>query len=597
MPDPLTRAQKAGKINAMNLDRRLLKQVGIVRLALAAAVLAGLLAGLATVLQARQVSRIIAGVFLGGLSLPEVMPWMLSLLAVIAARALLGYISERAAVRAALRVKENLRQLFTRHLMSLGPSYIQGERSGELTNTATQGIEALDAYFSQFLPQLALAGLLPLSYLILVFPVDPLSGVVLLLTGPLIPFFMFLIGSAAERLTRRQWTALGRMSAYFLDTLQGLVTLKTLGRSRDQTTRIAEVGEQYRQATMSVLRVAFLSALALELLSTLGTAIIAVEIGLRLLYGHLDFEAAFFLLLLAPEFYLPLRALGLRFHASMSGVGAAKRIYAVLEQPLPAPDQPVLPAAEVPSLRGPFVIQLREVFFTYPGRDQPALNGVSLSIASGQTLALVGASGSGKSTLAQMLLRFLQPDSGGILVNGISLSSLSVDAWRAQVAWVPQQPYLFHGSLADNLRVARPDATADEMREAARQAHLLDWIESLPQGLDAQVGEGGSLLSGGQAQRLALARAFLRDAPLLVLDEPTAHLDVAQEQLLQEATRRLWRGRTVVVIAHRLSTVSQADRVVVMKAGRVVETGAPGDLLARGGAYARLVTAYAGDSR
>ena len=578
----------------MNLDRRLVKQVGIVRLALAAAVLAGLLAGLATVLQARQVSRIIAGVFLGGLWLPEVMPWMVSLLAVIAARALLGYISERAAARAALRVKEHLRQLFTRHLMALGPSYAQGERSGELTNTATQGIEALDAYFSQFLPQLALAGLLPLAYLTLVFPVDPLSGVVLLFTGPLIPFFMFLIGSAAEKLTRRQWTALGRMSAYFLDTLQGLVTLKTLGRSRDQTARIAEVGEQYRQATMSVLRVTFLSALVLELLSTLGTAIIAVEIGLRLLYSRMDFEAAFFLLLLAPEFYLPLRALGLRFHASMSGVSAAKRIYEVLEQPLPAPDQPVLPAAEVPSLRQPFVIQMQEVCFSYPGRGQPALNRISLSIASGQTLALVGASGSGKSTLAQMLLRFLQPDSGEILVNGIPLSALPVDAWRAQVAWVPQQPYLFHGSLADNLRIACPAATLDQMREAAAQAHLLDWIESLPQGLDTPVGEGGSLLSGGQAQRLALARAFLRDAPLLVLDEPTAHLDVAQEQLLQESTRRLCRGRTVVVIAHRLSTISQVDQVVVMEAGRVIEAGAPGDLLARGGAYARLMSAYAG---
>jgi len=578
----------------MNLDRRLVKQAGIVRLALAAAVLAGLLAGLATVLQARQVSRIIAGVFLGGLWLPEVMPWMVSLLAVIAARALLGYISERAAARAALRVKEHLRQLFTRHLMALGPSYAQGERSGELTNTATQGIEALDAYFSQFLPQLALAGLLPLAYLILVFPVDPLSGVVLLFTGPLIPFFMFLIGSAAEKLTRRQWTALGRMSAYFLDTLQGLVTLKTLGRSRDQTARIAEVGEQYRQATMSVLRVTFLSALVLELLSTLGTAIIAVEIGLRLLYGRMDFEAAFFLLLLAPEFYLPLRALGLRFHASMSGVSAAKRIYEVLEQPLPVPDPPVLPAAEVPSLRQPFVVQMRGVCFSYPGRGQPALDRVSLSIASGQTLALVGASGSGKSTLAQMLLRFLQPDGGEILVNGIPLSALPVDAWRAQVAWVPQQPYLFHGSLADNLRIACQTATLDQMRAAAAQAHLLDWIESLPQGLDTLVGEGGSLLSGGQAQRLALARAFLRDAPLLVLDEPTAHLDVAQEQLLQESTRRLCRGRTVVVIAHRLSTVSQVDQVVVMEAGRVIETGAPGDLLAQDGAYARLMSAYAG---
>ena len=580
----------------MNLDRRLLKQVHIVRFTLAVTVLAGLLAGLATVAQARQVSRIISGVFLGGLSLPAVMPWMAVLLALIAARALLGYLAERTATRAALHVKDHLRQMLARHLLALGPSFAQGERSGELVNTTTQGIEALDAYFSQFLPQLALAGLLPLAYLMVVFPLDPLSGLVLLLTGPLIPFFMFLIGSAAERLTRRQWTALSRMSAYFLDTLQGLVTLKTLGRSRDQAARIADVGERYRQATMSVLRVTFLSALVLELLSTLGTAIIAVEIGLRLLYGRMNFEAAFFLLLLAPEFYLPLRALGLRFHASMSGVSAARRIFEVLERPLPVPDFPKSPAAAVPSLARPFAIQFRDVSFTYPGRDLPALDRVTLTIPSGQTLALVGASGSGKSTLAQLLLGFIQPSGGDLLVNGIPLSTLPIDSWRAQVAWVPQQPYIFQGSIADNLRIARPAASPADMRRAAEQAHLLEWIDSLPHGLDTPVGEGGALLSGGQAQRLALARAFLRDSPLLVLDEPTAHLDVAQEQLLQESSRRLCQGRTVLVIAHRLSTVSRVDQVVVLEAGRVLETGAPASLLAQGGAYARLLAAYQGGS-
>jgi ATP-binding cassette subfamily C protein CydD len=578
----------------MNLDRRLLKQVSMVRTALGLAVLAGLFVGLATVLQARQVSQIIAGVFLGGLSLAEVMPWMGTLLVVIAARALFGYIADRAAVRAALRVKEQLREAFTRRLLDLGPAFTQGERSGELINTATQGIEALDAYFSQFLPQLALAGLLPLAYLAIVFPLDPLSGLVLLLTGPLIPFFMFLIGSAAARLTQRQWSALGRMSAYFLDTIQGLVTLKTLGRSRDQASRIAEVGEQYRLATMNVLRVTFLSALVLELLSTLGTAIIAVEIGLRLLYGRLDFEAAFFLLLLAPEFYLPLRSLGLRFHASMAGVNAARRIFEVLEQPLLTPAAPAQRSQPVPSLRHPFEIAFRDVRFTYPGRSQPALDGVSLTIVSGQTLALVGASGSGKSTLAQLLLCFLRPDSGTLLVNGIPISALPVEAWRAQVAWVPQQPAIFHGSIADNLRMARPNASVEDLRRAAGQAHLLEFIDSLPQGFDAPVGEGGALLSGGQAQRLALARAFLRDAPFLVLDEPTAHLDVAQEHLLQETTRSLCRGRTVVVIAHRLSTVAQVDRVAVLDAGRVHESGVPAALLAQGGAYARLLSAYAG---
>ena len=317
----------------MNLDRRLLKKIGVAKTALMLAVLAGFLAGAATILQARQISQVIARVFLGGQDLAAVMPALWGLLVILAGRAVLSYISEMAASAAAQRVKERLREDLTRRLLALGPAYTQGERSGELVNTLTQGVEALDAYFSQYLPQLALAGLLPLAYLAIVFPLDPLSGVILLLTGPLIPIFMFLIGSAAERLTQRQFSTLGRMSAYFLDTLQGLTTLKMLGRSQEQVGRIARVSEQYREATMGVLRITFLSALALELLSTMGTAIIAVEIGLRLLYGRMGFEGAFFLLLLAPEFYLPLRTLGLRFHASMAGVSAARRIFEVLDQP------------------------------------------------------------------------------------------------------------------------------------------------------------------------------------------------------------------------------------------------------------------------
>ena len=574
----------------MNLDSRLLKQIRLVWKVLGVALLAGLLAGIATVLQARQLSSIIARVFLDKQTLSMVGPLLLALLLILLARAALTYISDVFANRAALNVKQHLRDQLTGHLLALGPSYVQSERSGELVNTATQGIEALEAYFSQYLPQLVLAGLLPVAYLIIAFPTDPLSALVLLLTGPLIPFFMFLIGSMSERLTRRQWTTLGRMSAYFLDTLQGITTLKALGRSQDQAERIEQVSERYRAVTMSVLRVTFLSALVLELFSTIGTAIIAVEVGLRLLYGRMTFENALFILLLAPEFYLPLRNLGLRFHASMSGVSAAQSIFAILSQPVRAPAGTGQPR-EV-SLRRPFTLTFDHVNYTYPERSQAALSGVSMSIQSGQTVALVGPSGAGKSTLAGMLLRFMQPDGGEIRVSGILLDEIPVEAWRAQIAWVPQQPYLFHGTLAENLRIARPGASVEALRQASAQASLSDWIDTLPLGFDTQVGEGGAQLSGGQAQRLALARAFLRDAPFLILDEPTAHLDVEQEHLLQESSRRLRSGRTALVIAHRLPTAAGADQIIVLDEGRVVEQGLHADLFARQGVYARLVSAY-----
>jgi ATP-binding cassette, subfamily C, bacterial CydD len=620
-----------GKIRTMNLDRRLIKAAFSGKTLLILAVLAGFLAGLGTVLQARLVSRVVDGVFLGGKSLDHVMPVLWILLAVILVRAGLTYLAQAAAGTLAVQVKTTLRERLAAHLLALGPAYTGGARSGELVNTATQGIEMLDAYFSQYLPQLALAGLLPLAYLVIVFPIDPLSGLVLLLTGPLIPFFMFLIGKNAEALTRRQWTALGRMSAYFLDTLQGLATLKALGHSQEQGERIARVSERYRETTMSVLRVTFLSALALELLGTIGTAIVAVQIGLRLLYGHVNFAEAFFILLLAPEFYLPLRTLGLRFHASMSGVTAAKRVYEILEQPSssqpssPGPfpqnvgkgrrcaggvsidsssPQPQRVRTDLKDSPSPVLggrgrgmraeITLTNVSYTYPGRERPAVDGVSFALVAGEMVALVGPSGAGKSTVARLLLRLIDPQWGQILANGTPLTEIPVEEWRSQLAWVPQTPYLFHGTLAENLRLTRPDATEADLRRAADLAYLSEFIDRLPLGFETSIGEGGARLSGGQAQRLALARAFLRDAPLLVLDEPTAHLDVAQEQALQESLTRLCAGRAVLAIAHRLPTAAKATRILVLQDGEIVESGPHTDLLTQAGLYASLVSAYRG---
>lgn len=577
-------------IPIVNLDRRLIRELRAAPLVLLMTIGAGFLAGLAAVWQASQVSRVVAGVFLDHQALAAVLPALWALLAAVFLRVGLGFLSETAALALARRVKDHLRGLLARHILTLGPSAAQAERSGALLHTAVQGIDALDAYFSQFLPQLALAGMLPIAYVLLVLRIDPLSALVLAVTGPLIPLFMFLIGSTGEQLTRRQFGALRQMSAYFLDTLQGLATLKALGRSHDQHRRVAEVSERYRLTTMQVLRLTFLSALVLELLGTLGTALIAVQMGLRLLYGRMAFEQAFFLLMLAPEFYLPLRALGLRFHASMAGISAARQIYAVLNQPVPV----TAAGAQPIDLRQPFTITLRDVSYTYPERDQPALDGVSLEIAAGQTVALVGSSGAGKSTLAALLLRFLDPASGDIRVNGRALETIDLEQWRAQIAWVPQRPHLFSGTLAENIRLADPNASDTALHAALRAANLEALVQELPLGLRTPIGEGALRLSSGQAQRLALARAFLRDAPFVIMDEPTAHMDVESEAALIEASRVLLAGKTALVIAHRRSTVLAADRAIVLENGRVVADGPPLRLLEQDGVFSRLFAAQGG---
>lgn len=584
----------------MRLDNRLLQQARAACGDLALTIGLGALAGAVIVIWARLLSRVINQVFLAGGTLSQVQPWLIALLFLSLVRAGLVWGGEVAANRVAGRVKGYLRERLAAHLMALGPARLSagGERSGELSNTATAGIEALDAYFRQYLPQLALAALVPLTVLAFVFPLDWVSGLVLLVTAPLIPLFMVLIGNLADSLTQRQWTSLSRMSAHFLDLLQGLTTLKLFGRSREQVRAVAQIGEQFRQTTMDVLRVAFLSAMVLEMVATISTAVVAVQIGLRLLAGRLAFEQGFFVLLLAPEFYQPLRLLGSRFHAGAEGVAAAQRIFAVLETPIPAPEPAAIrPVGEPGAGARAFRVCFDDVHYAYEQGLRPALRGLSLEIRPGEKVALVGPSGAGKSTAAALLLRFLEPDRGAITVDGQPLQSLSAREWRAQVAWVPQKPYLFYGTVADNIRLGCPDAGPEKVAWAAGQAHVQAFVDALPQAYDTIIGERGARLSGGEAQRIALARAFLKDSPLLVLDEATANLDPEIEDLIQEAMARLLVGRAALIIAHRLPTVRRADRILVMDEGRVVEEGAHSSLLQQGGYYSRLVQAYHGGGR
>jgi ATP-binding cassette subfamily C protein CydD len=573
------------------INKRLLRLAQSARLNLTLTITLSLLGGIVLVGQAYFLSQIINGVFLQEQTLADVQSLLLILLAFSLIRAGFTWSGQASAQRVAGHVKSNLRHRLTAHLLALGPAYTHGERTGELANTAVEGVESLNAYFSQYLPQLATAALVPLTILLVVFPLDTLSGLVLLLTAPLIPIFMILIGKQADSMTRRQWTSLSRMSAHFLDVLQGLTTLKTLNRSRQQTDTIARISYRFGEATMNVLRVAFLSALVLELVATLSVAIVAVEIGLRLLYGRMMFVDALFILILAPEFYIPLRMLGTRFHAGMSGVAAAQRIFDVLD--IPATTANLQPAAtgsaELPS---EFSIRFEDVHYAYDDGNRPALKGVFLTISSGQKVALVGPSGAGKSTVAHLLLRFIDPQQGRISVNDTPLSSLELSAWRKQIAWVSQNPYLFHGTIAENIRLARPEADLGEVQAAARQAHADIFITALPQGYDTPIGERGIRLSGGQAQRIALARAFLKDAPFLILDEATANLDPEHEDYIQTAIAHLLQNRTALIIAHRLNTVTTADQIVVLDRGQIVEQG-PHDTLVRGtGLYSQLIAAF-----
>jgi ATP-binding cassette subfamily C protein CydD len=576
----------------MNLDPHLLREARTARHWLALTVGLGWAGGIAAVLWARVLSRIISQVFLQRRTLGDVSSLLIVLLVIAAGHAGTIWASEVTANRVAGKVKADLRERFFAHVLTLGPAYVRDERTGELVNTAVEGVESLDAYLSQYLPQLALTVLVPVTFLILIFPLDALSGLVLLLTAPIIPVFMFLIGNLADAMTRKQWQLLSRMSAHFLDVLQGLTTLKLFGRARDQVQVIAQISDRFRATTLGVLRVAFLSALVQEMVTTLSTAIVAVEIGLRLLYGRLSFEQALFVLILTPEFYLPLRLLGTRFHASVSGVTAARRIFEVLERRQVNKDEsrqgtllsPCLPV----SLSS---VQFNNVHYAYDDGARPALNGVSFQIDSGQRVALVGPSGAGKSTVAHLLLRFIEPQRGEIRVGGTSLLDVPATVWREQVAWVPQNPYLFNTSVAENVRLARPDAHMEDVIRAAREAHAHEFIQELPQGYDTLIGERGARLSGGQAQRLALARAFLKDAPLLILDEATSNLDPETEDLVRESIERLMQNRMTLIIAHRLSTVYRADQIVVLDAGRVVQAGTHDALLQRDGVYRRLVFA------
>ncbi len=547
------------------VERRLLQEVAALRSHMAYSTALALLGAGLVIAQAALLARVLANGFAG--HAVRVAP-LAVLAAVMALRALLTWARGALAQRAAAGTKHTLRDRITGRLRNTGPLRLAAHRHGETATLLTRGLDALDPYIVGYLPTMTATAVVPVAVVAWMWWTDWTSALIIVVTLPLIPVFGALVGMHTAQRTARQWRLLAGLGGHFLDVVAGLPTLRAFNREEHQTRVVGDMADAHRRATMRTLRVAFLSSFVLETVATLSLALVAVPVGLRLLGGGLDLRTALTVLLLAPEAYLPLRAAGAAFHDSAEGIAVAERVFAVLDD-AEAAARGRVSRRPAPDIRTALLC-LDSVTVHHTHRTEPALRDISLTLRPGEHVALVGPSGAGKSTLLSLLLGFTAPTSGRITVDGTDLTDIDPDTWHSQVAWVPQRPHLFAASVADNIRLGRPDAGHAEVRAAARAASADRFVEELPDGYDTVLGEHGAGLSAGQRQRIALARAFLKDAPVLLLDEPTAHLDPESEAAVTRATADLMRGRTTVVVAHRTSLLPHADRVISVRAGELM---------------------------
>ncbi len=523
-----------------------------------------------------------------GLSDVSYLLWALG--GIILARGIFLALSQRLSAHAARNIKSSMRANLLEKITRLGPAFTEQKGHGALLNTLHDGVEALHDYYANYLPSVAYSALIPLAILVVIFPTDWQAGLIFLFTAPLIPFFMILVGHKAEQLNQARWQQLAVLGNYFFDRVRGLTQLKLFNATKRELTQIAKISDDFRHATLSVLKIAFLSSFALEFLATISVALVAVIIGFRLFFGTLDFATGFVVLLLAPEFYLPLRKLGNHYHARLEGISAAGDMLEILQTPESSSSEPKKTAPSgFTCLTNNSAITLEKLNFTYPDSNE-GLHDVSLCLPATGMVAFVGASGAGKSTLFDCLLGFHPQVIPHLNVNNLPLSEDDIPSWQQGIAWIPQQPTLFYTTIKENILLAKPNATMEEVKRAAQQAGALDFIELLPNGFDTLLGEQGEGLSGGQKQRIALARAFLKQAPILMLDEPTAHLDSATEFSVQHAINEYAKSHLVLVIAHRLNTLKKASNIVLLDNGRIVQQGDYQSLSQQDGPFKTLLT-------
>ena len=504
----------------------------------------------------------------------------------IIVRLLAHYVQESVANRLGSAVKATFRKRALAHMFKLGVQH--KERHGDVIHMLTDGLEQVDAYVARYIPQILYAIMIPLIMGIAIVDTLPIIGIILIVTVPLIPFFMILIGKQADRLNKEQWERMSFLSGHFLDVLQGITTLKLFGRAKDQIKVIGRLSEEFKDSTLRVLRVAFLSALVLELVSTISTALIAVYLGLTLLDGEIPFFSAFFILLLAPEFYTPFRQLGAAFHTGMAGKTSILKYEEFMNR------QPSLPIGGQSQLKGKVqAIEIKDLTFTYEDSEN-GVQHISLEAKRNSPIMLVGESGAGKSTIAHIIGGFLTAPKGAVVIDGLDVCDIDVEWWRHQITYVSQHPHIMKGTLRDVLSFGM-NVSDEEIIEACKEVQLLDVINRQQEGLDTIIGEGGLGLSGGERQRVALARAFLRKGQVLILDEVTAHLDVKTESIISSAIQRLMENKIVIIIGHRLQTMHWASTLYVLKQGRIIQQGSYEELIAVDGYFKDLVISGLGE--